>query len=47
VTTTSSATTPLVTPVIPGFPVESIIAGILVGLTVLAIARRGRARKAS
>jgi photosystem II stability/assembly factor-like uncharacterized protein len=48
--TTSSesvVTTPLVTPVIPGFPVESIIAGILVGLTVLAIARRGRVTKTS
>jgi photosystem II stability/assembly factor-like uncharacterized protein len=45
VTTTSSLTTPLVTPVIPGFPVESIIAGILVGLAALAIARRRRAAR--
>jgi hypothetical protein len=46
-TTTSSLPTPLVAPGIPGFPIESIIAGILVGLTVLAIARRGRARMRS
>jgi len=42
-----SVTTPLVTPVIPGFPVESIIAGIVVGLTALAIARRRHPRKTS
>jgi len=41
-TASSSATTPLTIPAIPGFPWESIIAGIIVGLTVLGIARRRR-----
>jgi len=38
--TTSSTTTPLVMPAIPGFPVESILAGIVLGLTTLVIVRR-------
>jgi hypothetical protein len=37
---TSSNTTPLVVPTIPGFPWESIVAGLIIGLTVVAIARR-------
>ena len=41
-TASSSATTPLTIPAIPGFPWESIIAGIIVGLTVLGVARRRR-----
>jgi len=40
--TTSSETTPLQLPSIPGFPWESIIAGIIAGLAALAITRRGR-----
>ena len=43
-TTSSSATisvsTPMVLPAVPGFPWESIIAGIILGLTALAIVRR-------
>jgi hypothetical protein len=38
----SSQTTPLVVPAIPGFPWESIAAGILVGLSVLIVLRRRR-----
>ena len=37
---TSSYSTPLVVPTIPGFPWESIIAGLIIGLTALAMARR-------
>lgn len=36
----SSNTTPLAVPTIPGFPWESIIAGLIVGLTALTLARR-------
>lgn len=36
----SSVSTPLALPPIPGFPLESIVAGILVGIAVLAILRR-------
>ena len=39
---TSSTTTPLVMPAVPGFPIESIVAGIIFGLTTLAIVRRRR-----
>jgi len=38
----SSQTTPLVAPAIPGFPWESIAAGIVVGLAVLIVLRRRR-----
>ena len=38
----SSATTPLVVPAIPGFPWESIVAGIVVGLSVLIVVRQRR-----
>ena len=38
--TTISVSTPMVLPAIPGFPWESIIVGIIVGMTVLAIVRR-------
>ena len=38
--TTISVTTPMVLPAIPGFPWESIIAGIILGITALAIVRR-------
>jgi hypothetical protein len=38
----SSTTTPLVMPAIPGFPIESILVGIILGLTTLAIVRRRR-----
>ena len=38
--TTISVSTPMVLPAIPGFPWESIIAGIILGITVLAIVRR-------
>jgi len=41
-TTSSSQTTPLVLPAIPGFPWESIIAGIVLGMAALAIVRRRR-----
>lgn len=37
---TSVNTTPLVVPAIPGFPWESIVAGLIIGLTVLAMSRR-------
>jgi Domain of unknown function (DUF3472) len=37
---TSLNTTPLVVPAIPGFPWESIVAGLIVGLAALAMARR-------
>jgi len=37
---TSSNTTPLAVPTIPGFPWESIISGLIIGLTALAMARR-------
>jgi hypothetical protein len=39
---TSSETTPMAIPAIPGFPWESILLGIIVGLTALGIARRHR-----
>ena len=42
VTTSSSTTTPLVLPGIPGFPWESIIAGIIIGIALLGVARRKR-----
>jgi Glycoside Hydrolase Family 113 len=38
--TTISVSTPMVQPAIPGFPWESIIAGIMLGMTALAIVRR-------
>ena len=38
----SSVSTPLALPPIPGFPWESIIAGIILGMTALAILRRRR-----
>lgn len=38
----SSVTTPLALPAIPGFPWESITAGIILGMAVLAILRRRR-----
>lgn len=38
----SSVSTPLALPPIPGFPWESIIAGIIIGMTALAILRRRR-----
>jgi len=41
-TTTSAVTTPLELPAIPGFPWESILAGIIIGFTTLAILRRRR-----
>ena len=37
---TSSVSTPMVLPAIPGFPWEAIIAGIILGMTALAIVRR-------
>jgi hypothetical protein len=39
---TSSVSTPMALPPIPGFPLESILAGILVGIAALAILRRRR-----
>lgn len=39
---TSSVSTPLALPPIPGFPLESILAGILVGIAALTILRRRR-----
>ena len=42
VTSSSGPTTPLVAPPIPGFPWESIVAGIIVGLSLLVIIRRRR-----
>jgi hypothetical protein len=42
VTASSSQTTPLVVPAVPGFPLESIIAGVMIGLTVLVILRQRR-----
>jgi hypothetical protein len=39
---TSSVSTPLALPPMPGFPLESILAGILVGMAALAILRRRR-----
>ena len=41
----TSVQTPLQFPAIPGFPWESILAGITLGLTALAVARRRRARR--
>lgn len=41
-TAPSSVSTPLALPPVPGFPLESIIAGILVGFAALAIVRRRR-----
>jgi hypothetical protein len=40
----SSTTTPLVMPAVPGFPIESIIAGVALGLATLAVMRRRRTR---
>lgn len=40
--TTTSITAPLVLPAIPGFPWESILAGIILGIAVLGIIRRRR-----
>jgi photosystem II stability/assembly factor-like uncharacterized protein len=45
--TTSLSVNTLVLPGIPGFPWESILLGAIIGLTVLAIARRHRAGRAS
>ena len=42
--TSSSTITPVALPGIPGFPWESIIAGIIVGLTALGVIRRRRQR---
>jgi hypothetical protein len=42
VTTSSSTTTPLVLPAIPGFPWESIIAGVVIGIALLGITRRNK-----
>lgn len=39
-TTTSSVSTPMVLPAIPGFPWESIIAGLILGVMAIAVARR-------
>jgi len=39
---TSSVSTPMALPPIPGFPLESILAGILVGIAALTILRRRR-----
>lgn len=39
---TSSVSTPLTLPPIPGFPWESILAGVILGMTALAILRRRR-----
>jgi len=41
-TATTAATTPLALPAIPGFPWESIIIGVILGLATLAIVRRRR-----
>ena len=41
-TSSSSTTTPLVLPAIPGFPWESIIAGIVIGIALLGITRRNK-----
>lgn len=38
----SSMTTPLVVPAVPGFPLESIVAGIVLGLSVLVVLRARR-----
>jgi hypothetical protein len=43
--TSSSVSTPMALPPIPGFPVESILAGILIGLGALAVIRRRNAWK--
>ena len=40
--TTASVVTPMVLPAIPGFPWESIIAGILIGVVILGIVRRNK-----
>jgi len=40
--TTASVTTPMALPAIPGFPWESIIAGIVIGMALLGIARRNK-----
>jgi len=40
--TTASVTTPVTLPGIPGFPWESIIAGIVIGIALLGIARRNK-----
>lgn len=40
--TTTSVTTPLLLPAIPGFPWESILAGIIIGIAVLGIIRRSK-----
>jgi hypothetical protein len=39
VSSSSAVSTPLVVPAIPGFPVESIVAGIIVGLSILVVLR--------
>jgi len=39
---TNSVTTPMVLPAIPGFPWESIIAGLILGVIALAVLRRAR-----
>lgn len=40
--TTNSVTTPLVMPAIPGFPWESILTGIILGMALLVVMRRSR-----
>jgi hypothetical protein len=41
-TATSGVTTPLVVPAIPGFPWESIIAGLVLGISALVLMRERR-----
>jgi hypothetical protein len=43
----SSQTTPLVVPAVPGFPWESIVAGVIIGLSVLTLLRQRRRRSAA
>jgi hypothetical protein len=43
----SSAITPVALPGIPGFPWESIVVGVVVGLVVLGMARRRREPRSS
>lgn len=44
---TGSTTTPLVMPAVPGFPLEAIVAGILVGLGAITVMRRRRTKTPS
>lgn len=41
-TSTSSVSTPMTLPPIPGFPLESILAGVIIGMVAVAIIRRRR-----